>query len=118
MNEIPKNAPTGIPSQPQQSPKIDAVAHEAVSEQVSETTQDQVPFKGINEIPDNPADRSRVKADNLESDLRVFSNNPVLVQKALAVSDAAEKRYSNSGVADPAFKGLAVGKAFVDEFQK
>ena len=74
--------------------------------------------KEINEIPENPADRSTIKADNLENDLKVFTSNPELAKKALEVVELAEKRYADAGVENPELKALNVGKAFVEEFQK
>lgn len=114
MNEIPKNAQG--PNIPQQTQKIEQVKPEAVKEQAAPPADVQT--KEINEIPENPADRSAVKVDNLENDLKVFAANPELAQKALEVAELAEKRYKDSGVEQPELKALAVGKAFVEEFQK
>lgn len=114
MNEIPKNTPS-IPQQP--TTKIEAVKPEAVQEEVA-APKAEVQTKEINEIPENPADRTAVKADNLENDLKVFSQNPELAQKALDVAELAEKRYAEAGVENPELKALNVGKAFVEEFQK
>ena len=72
----------------------------------------------IKEIPENPADRSTIKVDNLENDLKIFAANPELAQKALEVAEVAERRYADAGVEQPELKALAVGKAFVEEFQK
>ena len=113
MNEIPKNSPS-IPQQPQ---RIEQVKPEAVQE--AETAPvDTAAAKEITEIPENPADRTTVKADNLENDLKVFTSNPELAEKALDVAELAEKRYQEAGVENPELKALNVGKAFVDEFQK
>lgn len=113
MNEIPKNSPS-IPQQPQ---KIEQVKTDKVQE--VETTPVEAPAaKEINEIPENPADRSTVKADNLENDLKVFTSNPELAEKALEVSEIAAKRYKDAGVENPELKALNVGKAFIEEFQK
>lgn len=113
MNEIPKNSPS-IPQQPQ---KIEQVKSEAVQETAS-TPVETPAAKEIKEIPENPADRSTVKADNLENDLKVFTSNPELAQKAMDVAELAEKRYQDAGVENPELKALNVGKAFVEEFQK
>ena len=113
MNEIPKNSPS-IPQQPQ---KIEQVKTEAVQEPEVATAEAPA-TKEINEIPENPADRSTVKADNLENDLKVFTANPELAGKALEVADLAEKRYAEAGVENPELKALNVGKAFIEEFQK
>ena len=59
-----------------------------------------------------------MKVDNLENDLKIFAANPELAQKALEVAEVAEKRYAEAGIEQPELKALAVGKAFVDEFQK
>ena len=56
--------------------------------------------------------------DNLENDLKIFAANPDLAQKALEVAELAEKRYAAAGVEQPELKALAVGKTFVEEFQK
>lgn len=113
MNEIPKNSPS-IPQQPQ---KIEQVKPEAVQE-VEAAAVEAPATKEITEIPENPADRSTVKADNLENDLKVFTSNPELAAKALDVAELAEKRYQEAGVENPELKALNVGKAFVEEFQK
>ncbi len=114
MNEIPKNAQG--PSIPQQTPKIDQVKPETVDIQAQSPVDVQP--KEIKEIPENPADRSAVKVDNLENDLKIFAANPELAQKALEVAELAEKRYVDAGIEQPELKALAVGKAFVEEFQK
>ena len=117
MNEIPKN-PQGTPiSQQTAVQKTEQVKSEAVQD----TTQMQpaeVQTKEINEIPENPADRSTVKVDNLENDIKVFASNPDLAAKALEVAELAEKKYADAGIEHPELKALAVGKAFVEEFQK
>ncbi len=117
MNEIPKN-PQGssIPQQPQTS-KIEQVKTEAVQDTTQPSTS-EVQTKEIKEIPENPADRSTVKVDNLENDIKVFVSNPELAAKALEIAELAEKRYEDAGVKEPELKALAVGKAFVEEFQK
>ena len=117
MNEIPKN-PQGsqIPQQTATS-KTEQVKTETVQETNQPLTA-EVKTKEINEIPENPADRSTVKVDNLENDIKVFASNPELAAKALEVAELAEKKYASAGVKDPELKALAVGKAFVDEFQK
>lgn len=112
MNEIPKNTPS-IPQQPQ---KVEQVKTEAVQETAPQVEEAQT--KEITEIPENPADRSVVKADNLENDIKVFAQNPELASKALEVGELAEKKYTDAGVEDAQLKALAVSKAFVDEFQK
>ena len=110
MNEIPKN------SIPQQTTKIEQIKPELIQEETPVVAEVQT--KEINEIPENPADRSTVKADNLENDLKVFASNPELAAKALEVAELAQKRYAQAGVKDPEMKALNVGKAFVEEFQK
>ena len=112
MNEIPKNGP----SIPQQTTKIEQVKPEAVDAQAQKPMDVQP--KEIKEILENPADRSAVKVDNLENDLKIFASNPELAQKALEVAELAEKRYAEAGVEQPELKALAVGKTFVEEFQK
>ena len=72
MNEIPKNAQG--PSIPQPTSKIEQVKPEAVDAQTQKPVDVQP--KEINEIPENPADRSAVKVDNLENDLKIFAANP------------------------------------------
>mgnify|MGYP004686436035 CR=1 FL=1 len=114
MNEIPKNAQG--PSIPQQTPKIDQVKNETV--EALPQGQVDTQSKEIKEILENPADRSAVKVDNLENDLKIFAANPELAQKALEVAELAEKRYADAGIEQPELKALAVGKAFVEEFQK
>ena len=109
MNEIPKNAQG--PSIPQPTSKIEQVKPEAVDAQTQKPVD-------IHEIPENPADRSAVKVDNLENDLKIFAANPDLAQKALEVAELAEKRYAAAGVEQPELKALAVAKTFVEEFQK
>ena len=113
MNEIPKNSP----SIPQQTAKIEPVKSEAVQEELA-PQQPEVQTKEINEIPENPADRTAVKADNLENDLKLFTSNPQLAEKAIEVAELAEKKYAEQGVEHPELKALNVGKAFVEEFQK
>ena len=54
----------------------------------------------------------------MENDLKIFAANPELAQKALEVAELAEKRYVDAGIEQPELKALAVGKAFVEEFQK
>ena len=113
MTEIQPNQPS-IPQQPQ---KIEQVKTDVVPEPQTVPVEAQV--KEINEIPENPADRSTVKpADNLEADMKVFTENPELAKKALEVTELAEKRYTEAGVKDAELKALNVGKAFVEEFQK
>jgi len=114
MNEIPKNSPS-IPQQPQ---KVEQVKAETVQEQQPVAPENQTTTKEITEIPENPADRTILKADNLENDLKVFTSNPELAEKALEISELAEKRYEAAGVENPQLKALNVGKAFVEEFQK
>lgn len=117
MNDIPKNAQgLNIPQQTQQTAKVEQVKPEAVEAQTQAPVDAQ--SKEIKEIPENPADRSAVKVDNLENDLKVFVANPELAQKALEIAELAEKRYAEEGVEQPELKALAVGKAFVEEFQK
>ncbi len=117
MNEIPKNPQgTAIPQQVA-AQKTEQVKTEAVQD----TTQPpaaEVQSKEINEIPENPADRSAIKVDNLENDIKVFAANPELAAKALEIAELAEKKYQDAGIKDAELKALAVGKAFVDEFQK
>lgn len=112
MNDIPKNGP----SIPQQTTKIEQVKPEAVDTQTQKPMDVQP--KEIKEILENPADRSAVKVDNLENDLKIFTSNPELAQKALEVAELTEKRYADAGVEQPELKALTVGKAFVEEFQK
>lgn len=113
MNEIPK---TPIPQQTQQPQKIEQVKPE--QEQPVEVPVAQTPVKEINEIPDNPADRSGVKVDNLENDVKTFVNDPDLAGKALEVAELAEKRYQEAGVENAQAKATLVAQAFVEEFQK
>lgn len=113
MNEIPKNSPN-IPQQPQ---KVEQVKSETVQETVQQPVA-ETQTKEINEIPENPADRTAVKVDNLENDIKIFASNPELAQKALEVAELAEKRYAEAGIENPEVKALAVSKAFVEEFQR
>ena len=71
MNEIPKN-PQGssIPQQPQ-TQKIDQVKPEAVQD-TTQAPSAVVQTKEIKEIPENPADRSAIKVDNLDNDTTAF----------------------------------------------
>ena len=114
MNEIPKN--TQGPSIPQQPLKVEQVQADTVDSNVQNAPDVQP--REIKEIPENPADRSTIKVDNLENDLKIFAANPELAQKALEVAEVAEKRYADAGVEQPELKALVVGKAFVEEFQK
>ncbi len=115
MTEIPKNTPN-IPQQPQ---KIEQVKTEAVQNGAPQVDEAQAKdVKEITEIPENPADRATIKADNLENDIRIFTQNPELAQKALEVAELAEKKYADAGVQDPELKALAISKAFIEEFQK
>ena len=112
MNEIPKNSPN-IPQQPQKVEQVKVeTAQEPVQQQVAETQT-----KEIKEIPENPADRTAVKVDNLENDIKLFAANPELAQKALEIAELAEKRYTEAGIENPEVKALAISKAFVEEFQ-
>ncbi len=113
MNEIPKNT-TVIPQQPQ---KIEPVKSEIIPETAPQQAE-EVQTKEITEIPENPANRAGITADNLENDIKVFAQDPELASKALEVAELAEKRYLEAGVEDAQLKALAVSKAFVDEFQK
>ena len=113
MNEIPKNTP----AVPQQAQKIEQVKLDTVQE-TNVPQGEVVQAKEINEIPENPADRSVIKADYLENDIKVFAQNPELAAKALEVAELAEKKYADAGVEDASLRALAVAKAFTDEFQK
>ena len=118
MTEIPKN-PTSIPQQPQQPQKIEQVKSEVTEEKQADNVAAAEPqTKEITEIKENPADRSAVKVDNLENDLKVFTSNPELAKKALEVAELAQKRYEADNVENAELKALNVGKAFIDEFQK
>ncbi len=119
MNEIPKNSQSPIiPQQTQtQVQKTEQVKSDAVQDNQNPQQVD-VQTKEINEIPDNPADRSAVKVDNLENDIKVFASNPELAKRALEVAELAEKKYAEAGIENPELKALAVSKAFVEEFQK
>ena len=112
MNEIPKNTPN-IPQQPQ---KVEQVKTETAQETPVQTAE--VETKEITEIPENPAARVSVKTDNLENDMKVFAANPELAAKALEIAELAEKRYEEAGVKDAELKAQAIGKAFVEEFQR
>ncbi len=112
MNEIPKNSP----NIPQQSQKVEQVKVETVHESAQQSAV-EAQTKEIKEIPENPADRTAVKVDNLENDIKVFAANPELAQKALEIAELAEKRYAEAGIENPEVKALAVSKAFVEEFQ-
>ena len=115
MTEIQPNQPS-IPQQPQ---KIEPVKPEVVQEAQTTPVADGTPTKEIKEIPENPADRSTVKpADNLEADMKIFTENPELAKKALDIAELAEQRYKDAGIKDAELKALNVGKAFVEEFQK
>ena len=112
MNEIPKNS-SNIP---QQTQKIEQLKNEPIQELSGSIAE--IPQKEITEIPENPADRSAIKVDNLENDMKVFASNPKLAQKAMEVAQLAEQKYKAVGIEQPELKALAVGKAFVEEFQK
>ena len=113
MTEISKNTPN-IPQQPQ---KVEQVKIETTQPEVAQTGETPV-TKEITEIPDNPANRSTVKIDNIENDIKIFTSNPELAQKAMEIAELAEKKYTDAGVENPELKALAVSKAFVEEFQK
>ena len=119
MNEISKNAQSPIiPQQTQaQVQKTEQVKPEAAQD-VQSSQQTDVQSKEIKEIPDNPANRSAVKVDNLENDIKVFASNPELAKRALEVAELAKKKYAEAGIENPELKALAVSKAFVEEFQK
>lgn len=119
MNEIPKNTQvSGIPQQAQsQVQKVEQIKNEAVQDSQS-VQQSEVQAKEIKDIPDNPADRSAVKVDNLENDIKIFAANPELAKQALDIAELAEKKYEKAGIENPELKALAVSKAFVEEFQK
>lgn len=112
MNEIPKNNP----NIPQQVQKAETVKSETVTEQP--VVAQNVQAKEIKEIPENPADRSTVKVDNLENDIKIFAANPELAEKALEIAELAEKKYEQAGIENAELKALAVSRAFVEEFQK
>ena len=112
MNEIPKNNP----NIPQQAQRIETIKSETPVEQAPIAQETQI--KEIKEIPENPADRSAVKVDNLENDIKVFAANPELAEKALEIAELAEKRYEEAGIENPELKALAISKAFIEEFQK
>lgn len=113
MNEIQKTTP-GVAQQPQQ---IEQVKPEAPVEAQVPVAQETPQTKEINEIPDNPADRSVVKADTLENDLKTFVDNPELAQKAMEIGELAAQRYTEAGVENPQEKALQVAQAFVQEFK-
>lgn len=115
MTEIPKNPTTSIPQQPQ---KVEQIKTEVTEEQIQEQPVSDAQSKEITEIKENPADRSAVKVDNLENDIKVFTSNPELAEKALEIAELAEKRYKDNNIEDAELKALNVGKAFIDEFQK
>lgn len=115
MTEISKN-PLNIP-QTTQTQKAEQVKNETSAE-TAQTASVEISQKEINEIPENPADRSAVKVDNLENDIKIFAANPELAEKAFEIAELAEKRYQDAGLENPELKALAVGKAFVEEFQK
>ena len=119
MNEISKNAQgPSIPQQAQaQVQKTEQVKVDAVQD-AQAVQHPEVQTKEINEIPENPADRSAVKVDNLENDIKVFAANPELAKQALDIAEFAEKKYAEAGVEHPELKALAISKAFVEEFQK
>ena len=119
MTEISKN-PLNIPQSTQQAQpaKTEQVKSDAPAEMPQPVPAETSAKKEINEIPENPADRSTVKVDNLENDIKVFAANPELAEKALEIAELAEKRYEDAGLDNPELKALAVGKAFVEEFQK
>lgn len=117
MNEIPKNPQGSQISQQTTVSKTEQVKPEAVQDTTQQPAA-EVKTKEINEIPENPADRSTVKVDNLENDIKVFASNPELAAKALEIAELAEKKYADAGIQNPELKALAVSKAFVDEFQK
>ncbi len=77
MNEIPKNSQgQSIPPQTQsQAQKVEQVKTEAVQD-LKPAASSEMQTKEIKEIPENPADRSAVKVDNLENDIKVFAANP------------------------------------------
>jgi hypothetical protein len=113
MNEIQKTTP-GVAQQPQQIEQVKTEVPQEVQAPVAETVQ---PEKEIKEIPDNPADRSVVKPDNLETDLQVLNDNPKLVQAAIEVGDLAAKKYAEAGVENPEEEAARVADAFVKEFK-
>lgn len=119
MNEISKNAQgPSIPQQTQaQVQKTEQVKSDTIQD-VQSVQQQDVQAKEINDIPDNPADRSAVKIDNLENDIKIFAANPELAKQALDIAELAEKKYEAAGIEHPELKALAVSKAFVEEFQK
>lgn len=113
MNEIQKTTP-GVAQQPQQIEQVKTEVPQEVQAPVAETVQ---PEKEIKEIPDNPADRSVVKPDNLETDLQTLTDNPQLVEAAMAVGDLAAKKYTEAGAQNPEEMGTQVAVAFVKEFK-
>ena len=115
MTEIPKN-PTSIPQQPQKVEPVKVPENKAEEKPVAEIAEPQ--NKEITEIQDNPADRSAVKVDNLENDMKIYAANPELAQKAIEIAQLAEQRYQAAGIEDAELKALNVGKAFIDEFQR
>lgn len=112
MNEISKNAP----SIPQQKTKVEQVKTEPVLEPA--VTADDVQVREIKEIPENPADRTSVRVDNIERDIALFVSNPKLAAMAMDIAGLAEKKYTEQNVEFPEIKALAVGRAFIEEFQK
>lgn len=115
MTEIPKNPTTSFPQQPQ---KVEQVKTETIEDQQQSSNTVDAQSKEITEIKENPADRTTVKVDNLENDIKVFTSNPELAKKALEVAELAEKRYEEAGVENAELKALNVSKAFIEEFQK
>lgn len=114
MNEIQKTTP-GVGQQT--SPQIEPVKTEVPQEVQAPVAETAPQEKEIKEIPDNVADRSVVKPDNLETDLQTLTDNPQLVEAAMAVGDLAAKKYAEAGAQNPEEMGTQVAVAFVKEFK-
>ena len=115
MNEIQKTTP-GVGQQT--SPQIEPVKQETSKEVQTPVAETTPPQKEINEIPDDPANRSVVKTDNLEADVDRVVKDPKLAEAAMAVGELAAKSYAEAGVKNPEEKGAQVAAAFMDEFGK
>ena len=115
MNEIQKTTP-GVGQQT--SPQIEPVKQDAPQEVQAPVAETVQPEKEIKQIPDNVADRSVVKSDNIEGDVKKFVNNPKLAEAAMAVGELAANKYAEVGVENPDERGAQVAAAFMEEFGK
>ena len=111
--------------------KVDAAKKEAQQskQQQQQTEETQAPAKGTSDLslsPEALGGYSQVMAasgkintnhmDNLETDMKVFLDNPKAVQKAVDFFEIAYKQLEEKGEEDAYQKAAILTSAFKDDF--